>query len=86
MGAGIMDRYREKSGIQHEPGDGKSFHAFRRTVGMGLARAGVPLPLVSQIPGHRSIDSTKQYIPLNDEMLRICCMDMSEYETRKEGL
>jgi integrase len=86
IGATIMKRYQEKSGIPHEPGDGKTFHAFRRTVGTRLIKAGVPLPAAAQILGHRRIESSKQYIALDDEALRVCCMDISAFATKKEGL
>jgi integrase len=85
-GATIMKRYQEKAGIPYVAGDGKRFHAFRRTVGTRLVKAGVPLPFAAQILGHRKIESTKQYIALDDEALRVCCMDISIYATMKEGL
>lgn len=86
VGAIIMKRYQDKMGISHEAGDGKTFHAFRRTVGTRLIKAGVPLPSAAQILGHRRIESTKQYIALDDESLRVCCMDITDYATKKEGL
>jgi integrase len=85
-GALIMKRYQDGTGLSHEAGDGKTFHAFRRTIGLRLIKAGVPLSSVAQQLGHKSIESTKRYIPLNDDMLRVCCMDISDYATTKEGL
>jgi integrase len=85
-GALIMKRYQDAAGIDHVAGDGKTFHAFRRTVGARLIRAEVPLPSIAQQLGHKRIESTKRYIPFNDDMLRLCCMDISYYATRKEGL
>jgi integrase len=85
-GALIMKRYQKSSGIIHEAGDGKTFHAFRRTVGTRLIKAEVPLPMTAQILGHKKIESTKRYISLNDDMLRVCCLDISDYSTKKEGL
>ena len=85
-GAQIMKRYQANMGIAHEPGDGKTFHAFRRTVGTNLIKAEVPLSSAAQILGHKRIESTKRYISLNDDMLRVCCMDISDYATKKERL
>jgi len=85
-GALIMGRYQGEAGLSHAPGDGKTFHAFRRTIGARLVRAEVPLPSIAQQLGHKSIESTKRYIPLNDDVLRACCMDISDYATTKEGL
>ena len=85
-GAQIIKRYQENAGLSREAGDGKTFHAFRRTVGARLVQAETPLQSVAQQLGHKRIESTKRYIPLNDEMLRVCCMDISDYATTKEGL
>ena len=85
-GAIIMKRYQKRAGLLHEAGDGKTFHAFRRTVGLRLIKAEVSLSDTAQILGHKRIESTKRYIPLNDDMLRVCCMDISVYATKKEGL
>ncbi len=86
IGANIMKRYLECAGVSHSAGDGKTFHAFRRTAGTRLVEAAIPLPIVSQILGHRSLDSAKRYIALHDEGLRVCCMDLRKYATTKEGL
>jgi integrase len=85
-GTQIMGRILSKAGIQHMAWDGKTFHAFRRTRGTSLVKAGTPLPLVAQVLGHNVIDSTKRYVSLNDDMLRICCLDISKFSTRKDGL
>jgi integrase len=85
-GALIMERYQDGAGLSHTAGDGKTFHAFRRTVGARMIRAEEPLPSIAQQLGHKRIESTKRYIPLNDDMLRVCCMDISDYATKKEGL
>jgi len=70
----------------HKAWDGKTFHAFRRTQGTRLVEAEVPLPEVAQLLGHRNIDSAKRYISYDDDKLRVCCMGISEYATRKDGL
>lgn len=85
-GANIIQRYQKLSGLEHHAGDGKTFHALRRTAGTELIRSGAPLTTVSQILGHTDLDSTKRYLSLHDEMLSECCMDMSSLLTRKEGL
>jgi len=85
-GAQIIARYAAKAGIFRNIGDGKTFHAFRRTAGTRLIVAETPLPSVAQILGHRNIDSTKRYIAMDVNMMRLCCMDISMYATSKEGL
>lgn len=83
--ANIMSLY-QSEGFTHQAGDGKSFHAFRRTMGTRLIKADIPLTTVSQVLGHTSLDSTKRYLYLHDEKLLACCMDLGLYPCRKEGL
>ncbi|MCM1223485.1 MAG: tyrosine-type recombinase/integrase [Lachnospiraceae bacterium] len=85
-GAGIMKRCQEAAGIGHSAGDGRTFHAFRRTAGTNMISSGIPLGTVSQMLGHNSLESTRRYLSLHDGMLAECCMEMGSLLTRKEGL
>ncbi len=86
VGRNIMLRYLKETSIPKSAWDGKSFHAFRRTVGTGMLAEGVALSTIAQTLGHQHIDSTKRYLSLNTEMLVQCCMDIKMYETGKVGL
>lgn len=83
--ANIMNLYQLEDFV-HQAGDGKGFHSFRRTMGTRLIKADIPLTTVSQILGHTNLDSTKRYLFLHDEKLLACCMDLSGFPCRKEGL
>jgi site-specific recombinase XerD len=85
-GNNIIRRYLEKAGVFHKAGDGKTFHAFRRTLGTRLVRAGIPIRSVAEMLGQLNINSAKRYISLDNQGLRICCLDISAFRTRKEGL
>jgi site-specific recombinase XerD len=85
-GALIMGRYLGKAGIDHQAGDGKTFHALRRTVGTRLVETGAGLPMAAQILGHARIDSSKRYIGLDVEALRECCLPLAGLECRTEAL
>jgi site-specific recombinase XerD len=85
-GRNIITSYLKKAGIPHEAWDGKRFHALRRTTGTRLIRAGIPIESVSEMLGQKRVESAKRYISLNDNELRVCCLDISEYATVKEGL
>jgi len=85
-GDNILSRCLAKAGIHHKAWDGKTFHAFRRTQGTRLIEAEVPLSDVADLLGHKILDSTKRYISQNEDKMRACCLDISEYSTRKEGL
>ena len=84
--ANTIKRCLSNADVVHNAGDGKSFHAIRRTFGTELVKLKVPLPTVSQLLGHSAIDTSKRYIALNDDMLQVCCMDISKYVTTKEEL
>ena len=86
VGANTIKRCLSKTDIEHTVGDGKTFHALRRSFGTNLVKAKVPITTVSQLLGHRTLDTSKRYISLNDDMLRVCCMDISMYGTTKEEL
>ena len=82
----LMSRALQKSGIPHEAWDGKSFHAFRRTFGTRLVRAGVPVRSVGEMLGHTNPNSAKRYVALDIDGLRTCCMDISMFSTKKASL
>jgi len=71
----IFRRYLKKAGIDHEIGDGRTFHGLRRTLGTTLIVNDVPVTTVAQILGHRNIKATKQYISLDVSGLRQCALD-----------
>jgi len=85
-GANAIRRYLESAGIFHEAGDGKTFHAFRRTMGTRLVRAGIPVRSVGDMLGQLRTESAKRYVALDNHGLSECCMDISAFETGKEGL
>lgn len=65
--------------------DGKGFHALRRTLGKELTLAEIPIMTTAQILGHRSVDSSKQYISLDSAHLKECALDFSGIEVAGEG-
>lgn len=71
----IFRRYLKKAGIDHEKGDGRTFHGLRRTLGTTLVVNDVPVTTVAQILGHRSIKPTTRYISLDVSGLRQCALD-----------
>jgi len=85
-GCDIMVRSLYKAGISHEAWDGKSFHALRRTFGTRLVRAGVPIRSVGEMLGHANPNSAIRYVALDKEGLRLCCLDISMFRTKRVGL
>jgi integrase len=70
----IFRKYLKKAGIIHTPGDGKTFHGLRRTLGTEMVVQGIPITTVSQVLGHRSNSAAKQYISLDVDGLRQCAL------------
>ena len=74
----ILAKYLKNSGISHQPGDGKSFHALRRSMGTWMLESGVPLTTISQVLGHKDQDSAKQYLSMDHERLKMCALGFQE--------
>lgn len=85
-GSTLMRRRLARAGIEHVAGDGRSFHALRRTAGTRLIESGAGLPLAAQILGHARINSSRRYVALASEQLRQCCLPLQEFACTKEGL
>jgi len=74
----ILKKYLKSAGIVRKPGDGKSFHGLRRSMGTWMLESGVPLTTISQVLGHKEQDSTKQYLSMDHERLSVCALDFQE--------
>ena len=70
----VFRKYLKRAGISHTPGDGRTFHGLRRTLGTEMIIQGVPVTTVSQVLGHRSGNAAKQYIALDMDGLRQCAL------------
>ena len=74
----ILEKYLQSAGILRQPGDGKSFHALRRSMGTWMLESGVPLTTISQVLGHKEQDSAKQYLSMDHARLALCALDFQE--------
>jgi site-specific recombinase XerD len=84
--ANCIKRYIDKAGIEHTAYDGKSFHAFRRTVGARLIESEAGLEMTVQMLGLVRFDTAKRYIPLDEKSLRECQMSLGGLKCVREGL
>nr|WP_269746165.1 site-specific integrase [Syntrophaceticus schinkii] len=71
----ILQKYLKKAGLTRSPGDGKSFHGLRRSMGTWMLESGVPLTTISQVLGHKEQDSAKQYLSMDHKRLAECTLD-----------
>ena len=53
---------------------GKNFHVLRRSLGKLMVTGGVPVTTVAQVFGQHDINSTKKYISLDSEHLKLCAL------------
>lgn len=58
---GQFEKHCRTAGIEKKTG--RSFHSIRRTYATEMSAAGVPLPTISQMLGHKSINKDKPYLP-----------------------
>lgn len=82
--ANILNKYTKLSGIDKSAHDGKSFHAFRRSMGSWLLNSNSEPEMISQILGHHSRDVLKRYLPLDVSSQRICAIGFEEIPVRSE--
>ncbi|MDY0219449.1 MAG: tyrosine-type recombinase/integrase [Candidatus Cloacimonas acidaminovorans] len=82
--ANILNKHAKRAGIETSPHDGKSFHAFRRNMGIWLLDTSSNPELISQILGHQSQDVLKRYLPLSVSKLSMCALDFDAIEVQSE--
>ena len=51
-------------------------HALRHSLATNLLGANATLPVISEILGHSSTESTKTYLRVNMDLLRQCALDV----------
>lgn len=66
----IIEKYCHLANIKKKPY--RSFHSLRRAFATELSIAEVPLPIVSQMLGHTSIDSDRPYLMYNESQTTMC--------------
>jgi site-specific recombinase XerD len=52
--------------------DSKRFHTLRRSLGTSMLSSGTSVTTVAQVLGHAEVDSTKKYIAVDKEHLKMC--------------
>ena len=85
-GTAIARRYSQKAGVTWKPNEYKGFHSFRRSIGIGMLSANIPLSTISEILGHSRRDSTKPYLAADLQNLKMCALLLNGFECSKEEL
>jgi len=67
-------KYMRMANINHQANDGKSFHALRRSIATWMLESDIPLSMISQVLGHKCMNSAKQYLSMNEIKLSECAL------------
>jgi len=81
----IIVKYMKMASISHQPNDGKTFHAFRRSMGTWMLESDIPLSTISQVLGHKSMNSAKYYLSMSERKLSECALGF-EYIPIERGI
>ncbi len=82
----MFKSYQKKAGIIRQKGDGKGFHGLRRRFAKKLLVSGTPLTTISQLLGHTSPDSVRQYLSLDTGNLKECALDLKGIPVERRAL
>lgn len=72
----IVGHYMRKAGIESEGARKHGTHSLRHSLAASLLEAGTPLPVISDVLGHESTDSTRYYLRIGESALRQCALDV----------
>ena len=67
-------QYLYKAGIEVTPEKNHGMHTLRHSLANELLRKEIPLPVISEILGHKSLETTMQYLRADTEQLRCCTL------------
>lgn len=73
--SGIFTRRMHDAGLRVKRAEKCGIHSLRHTLGSLLLEKETPLPVISQILGHKSIQSTETYLRINMDGLNECPID-----------
>lgn len=76
----IVKRYANKAGIKCGLGYGKGPHAMRSSLASALLAENVPLPIISEILGHKNTRTTENYLKIDINQLRNYSLEVPEFD------
>jgi site-specific recombinase XerD len=73
-----LHRYIVKANIQIPEGQRRGMHSLRSTLAANMLEIKSPLPIISEVLGHQSVNTTGLYLKVDIEGLRKCALDPEE--------
>ena len=70
----MFNKYLYRSGIQITPEKNHGLHTLRHSLATELMRKDTPIPVIAEILGHKSIETTMKYLRTDTEELRYCTL------------
>lgn len=74
----ILHKHMRTAGIKIPTDEHRGLHSLRSSLARNLLESGTPLPVISEIMGHRSTISTSHYLRINTASLNECAIDPEE--------
>lgn len=71
----MVSRYINKAGL-HVQGKKRGPHSLRHSLASRLLEENVPLPVISEILGHASTNTTAVYLSIGTDKLRMCALEV----------
>lgn len=74
----ILRKYMRFADLEIPRNERCGLHSLRSTLARTMLESGAPLPIISEVLGHESVQSTSVYLKINLEALRKCPIDPEE--------
>lgn len=75
----IVWQYIQLAGINVPDGKKHGPHALRHSLASSLLEENIPLPIISEVLGHTTTETTSIYLKIDVNHLRNCALDVSEF-------
>lgn len=80
----VISKYISKAGIPVKKKSKIGMHSLRHSLATELMQNHVELPTISEILGHSSVETTRQYLKVSLSTLRQCALDVDVITDEKE--
>lgn len=74
----ILRKYMSFAGLEIPKNEHRGLHSLRSTLARTMLESGTPLPVISDVLGHESLQSTSIYLKIDLQGLRKCAIDPEE--------